>query len=502
MKRGFTLVEVIVAVALFVMLIFVTSSILTQSLDTSRKTRTQSAVVGNIHVSVETISRTIREGTGYHCGSEGALSTPDLTSCGGSGTSAITVTKRDGSLISFRLADHTIEQSVEGGGWVPLTAPDVTVDHLSFRLVDANIGENEQPKILINARGEAGADAATASDFDVQTTVSQRYLFSTLVEGAVCGNALCEWGESSALCPADCGTGTGGNSSGDIMLVVDTSGSIDAAELSEFKQSLRYAVNTLFERDPGVRVGLVDYANTSHVRQPLTTNRAALINSVNALSANGNTNTPVGLRAALNQFRDLQEVDTSMRGASIPMGSVADTFPIVPSVNRDDTQHPNFVILFTDGATDSYLAHETVTINGTSVAPGGWVNNICRRNAQGELVITFRNEPPNCGDGTPPAFESLLDESTLLKQRAIVFVISIGISQQHIPQMEAVASRDDYHFHINGFNESILSRIIDDIIFDIATPVDCSQCPTGGHCPQVCVALPGTSLQDVDVFEF
>ena len=81
-NKGFTLVEVLVAVALFTIIATISMGALVSIFDANKKSQTSKTVVDNLNLSIEDMIRTIRFGTNYHCGSSGNLNTSQNCSGG------------------------------------------------------------------------------------------------------------------------------------------------------------------------------------------------------------------------------------------------------------------------------------------------------------------------------------------------------------------------------------------------------------------------------------
>src|SRR3989338_987870 len=77
MKRGFTLIEMLVSVAIFsVVMLIALGSLLAMS-ESDRKAQTLKSVINNLNFSLDSMSRTIRTGTMYHCDvAQGSISAP------------------------------------------------------------------------------------------------------------------------------------------------------------------------------------------------------------------------------------------------------------------------------------------------------------------------------------------------------------------------------------------------------------------------------------------
>jgi prepilin-type N-terminal cleavage/methylation domain-containing protein len=168
-NKGFTLIEVMTAVSIFAIVMTISLGSIVGIFDANRKTRTLKAIMGNLNLAIESMSKEMRYGQNYHCGS-GTITTPQ--NCAGGGT-LISFLSSEGSQITYTLSGTTIEKEVDGGGFIPITAPEVIIDSLTFYTLGAGTGNTLQPKTTIRIKGHAGSDKSR-SDFILQTLVSQR----------------------------------------------------------------------------------------------------------------------------------------------------------------------------------------------------------------------------------------------------------------------------------------------------------------------------------------
>ena len=76
-ERGFTLVEMIVAVALFAVVMLVSTGALLALVGANRKAQGLQSVMNNLNIALDGMIRSIRMGTAYRCGN----SAPSDPSC-------------------------------------------------------------------------------------------------------------------------------------------------------------------------------------------------------------------------------------------------------------------------------------------------------------------------------------------------------------------------------------------------------------------------------------
>ncbi len=164
--RGFTLVEMIVAIFVFSVVMVIATGALVSIIGANRKAQSVKSVMNNIAFSLDSMTRALRVGTDYDCG---------VSSCASDGSESITFTDVDGRQIQYQLDEstHQIERSIDGANFQALTAPEVTVDRMMF-YVDG-VGSEGQPRVLVVIGGRAGV-GKSETVFNIQTLVSQRSL--------------------------------------------------------------------------------------------------------------------------------------------------------------------------------------------------------------------------------------------------------------------------------------------------------------------------------------
>lgn len=182
--RGFSLIELIVAVALFSIVMLVSVAALLALVDANRKAQALQSVMNNLNVALDGMVRSIRMGTTYHCGGAG-YGTP--LSCAGGETFAFEPFDGDPTddsdqwIYSFEQDENgigRIYKSESGGtGWLAITAPEVSIEEMKFYVVGTDPSDNVQPKVVISIKGVAGADKVkTKTTFSMQATAVQRIL--------------------------------------------------------------------------------------------------------------------------------------------------------------------------------------------------------------------------------------------------------------------------------------------------------------------------------------
>ncbi|MBI3573842.1 type II secretion system protein [Candidatus Kaiserbacteria bacterium] len=89
MKRGFTLIEMMVAMSIFAIVMLVGVGALLSLVQANTRAQAINSVINNLNAAIENMSRTIRVGTVYHCEtsptppSAATLATPQDCAAGG-----------------------------------------------------------------------------------------------------------------------------------------------------------------------------------------------------------------------------------------------------------------------------------------------------------------------------------------------------------------------------------------------------------------------------------
>lgn len=182
-QKGFTLIEMMVSVALFSIVLVVALGAILTVLDSNRKAQTLTSVMNNLNFALESMTRSIKTGVD-----------PVIT-----GTTKITVDGIDLSQTTdFTRQKVNYKFLEEGSGpdkagyigrcfgascgsdnkYVRVTAPEVDIDKfvlLSDGFEDGFI-DSQQPRTFIFLEGKVVFSERIKSVFRIQTTVSQRRL--------------------------------------------------------------------------------------------------------------------------------------------------------------------------------------------------------------------------------------------------------------------------------------------------------------------------------------
>jgi prepilin-type N-terminal cleavage/methylation domain-containing protein len=186
--RGFTLIELMVSVAIFAIVMVIALGALLSISAADRKAETIASVMNNLNFAIESMTRNIRTGVDYHCTTVGGgdcTSGSDLfkfTAANG----LETVYKFDNSALCQQTGavQGCIVRSTDGGStYAAITAPEVVVTNVSgtggltFYLRGSALGssgDNAQPNVVITITGYVQVNPTQKANFALQTSATQR----------------------------------------------------------------------------------------------------------------------------------------------------------------------------------------------------------------------------------------------------------------------------------------------------------------------------------------
>ncbi len=182
-NRGFTLIEIMVSVSIFSIIIFIVIGSIMTVFNESRKSQAMQTVMDNLNSTVESMTRTIRFGSTYHCD----INSGDINTTQDCGTSGAPVAAANSFAVKFnnvvnifKLDPGTgrIQQSRNGGAsYYYITGSDLVIDKLMFYVsgtTNYSGGDTRQPLVTIVIEGHSGSKVESQYSFSMQTSVSQR----------------------------------------------------------------------------------------------------------------------------------------------------------------------------------------------------------------------------------------------------------------------------------------------------------------------------------------
>ena len=189
--KGFTLIEVMVSVAIFAVVMVMALGALLALSTADRKAESLKAAINNLNFALDAMSRSIRSGVNYHCDASalpitatrdcaaGASSFSFLSASGiiGSGDSPYLnaqIVFCRGSGTTCDPAGTSLLFSSNGGAFAPITAPEVVITKLLFYVVGSTLGGGVQPKVNITLSGYVQVSPTQQTPLYLQSAIAQR----------------------------------------------------------------------------------------------------------------------------------------------------------------------------------------------------------------------------------------------------------------------------------------------------------------------------------------
>lgn len=158
---GFTLVELIVAIAVFAATVTIASSVFVSSVGSQRKNINQQEVLDNARFVLESMGRAIRQSTVLTC--------PDQVSCT---ANSISLNHPVKGAVTYQLTNGQI---LENG--TALSSAGVSVERLDFTVLGNGLSDNVQPRVVIVVSLKNSSPGSGALNLiDLQTTMTPRNL--------------------------------------------------------------------------------------------------------------------------------------------------------------------------------------------------------------------------------------------------------------------------------------------------------------------------------------
>lgn len=197
-QSGFTLVELLVSLAIFSIVVIAALGAMLSIADANRRVQKTRAVLDNLSLSIESMTRNLRLGNTYHCEKiisnvvpTTGLNTASTASCdsnGGWGDFMAYEDQYGDAASSTDQGIYYLDQNgasltngaimykrYDGGVAIPITSPELRVG--SLRFYTTGQGTGQQPKIIITLSGTSTIGKSQEPvEINIQTTVSQRPL--------------------------------------------------------------------------------------------------------------------------------------------------------------------------------------------------------------------------------------------------------------------------------------------------------------------------------------
>ena len=167
-KRGFTLIEMLVSVAIFTIVVTIVMGTIVTIVDISRKTRTMTEAMSNLNLAMESMTRTLKTAT--------VITVPN-------NDGLVEATDQNGDKVKYEVVENAangnkkgIKKTVQVGIAQPVS-DFITSDDLEITgSMVKTFSYNEQPKVMISLKGRVETARGIYSEFILQATVAQRQL--------------------------------------------------------------------------------------------------------------------------------------------------------------------------------------------------------------------------------------------------------------------------------------------------------------------------------------
>lgn len=156
-NKGFTLIELMVAISIFMMIMIMAMGAVIVASDASKKADKLRTAMDNVNFAMESMTRSIRMGTSYDAS-------------GGN----FSFTSSEQKNISYKVLSKKLQRCISPSPCVDMVSSEVEIDKLDFTVKGVGVG-GEQPSVYIIMKGTVNMKGASYS-FALQTMASQRNL--------------------------------------------------------------------------------------------------------------------------------------------------------------------------------------------------------------------------------------------------------------------------------------------------------------------------------------
>lgn len=175
-RKGFTMIELLVVVTIFVVVVGISADIFTSSFAAQRQARKLQDILDNARYGLERIAKTARVACVLN--SDSVTSTSSLKLYHFRRDRRLTYEEKNGDLIE-REEGGGVEASLIG-------SENVDIENLNFELQGVGSGDGQQPRITVLLGLKPKLPEYKDQVINIQTTVSTRFLEKYYASSSVC----------------------------------------------------------------------------------------------------------------------------------------------------------------------------------------------------------------------------------------------------------------------------------------------------------------------------
>lgn len=186
-QAGFSLIELLVSMSIFILVITMTVGTLLVLVDANSRAQNMQSSMTNLSFVIDSISREIRTGSGFYCSTSSniptSLSEDSTQDCTNGialslveGGSSLTGSGDPRIAYRFNQSDGSIERRVGTGSWLALTANDIEITQFRFLVTNTDVNDDTQPTVTIFIEGNAGELDEVDTSFSMQASVAKHII--------------------------------------------------------------------------------------------------------------------------------------------------------------------------------------------------------------------------------------------------------------------------------------------------------------------------------------